>query len=128
MTTIRYRKFDPYTDESAARSFGGHFLRRIPGCVYHDQPNYLVEIVWPGGGAPTPTPVARIEREKMSGVGSCNMWGSPYRWVLSLNAMTERETRIIGEGAIFRHYFDSLRECKDFIGQRLAKMAFGVDA
>lgn len=121
---IRFRKFDPYRDSQSARLFGGSFSEMRPGGIYDPQPAYIAELTFSGPSPADPIPLARIEREKMSGSGNCNMWGSRYRWAL-------HRWRREGDGSPRIHgtvveYHDTLLDCKESIAVRVA-YAFGKD-
>jgi len=84
MLKIRYRKIDEKDTERKA--FGGHVHVPHHGMApYTPEPAYIVEVVCTFEGETEALSIAMIEREKMSGSGNCNMWGSRYRWCVATN-------------------------------------------
>lgn len=105
-TEADFRAYHLYTDTEAPAYAAVSEMR------YHDDDEAEVALL------------AVIVREKMAGSGSCNMWGSPYRWALHTYRRdllrrarnTDRTPNIHG---VCTYYFDTLGDARDSIAEKV---------
>lgn len=69
--------------------------------------DYVIVLELRDGDVVIESPLALVQREKMAGSGSCNMWGSPFRWAAHTRGKL-RKDRAPDIHGWRTDYFDSL--------------------
>lgn len=90
--------------------------------IFTGQPCYAVAISFLADGCEQLLPIGTIHREKMAGMGNCNMWGSRYRWAIDSTFdfdTKKRSNRTPDTHGLFTVYTDTLSDARAIIGQRL---------